>query len=504
MAQEIAQLAGKPYPHTPISLGALLSQAARKYGDREALACLHQPPDLLPAISLGTGNIPYLKWTYSELYHGAKLLAVALRSRGLRKGDRIAVFSQNGAEWALMFWAGVLLGCPLVLLQPRAATNPQELGHALKLAKAKAVLAWDVELAEQLQISAPKPMRTVPVKLLCVVTGLIHQGWTHIRSLLNQPSSPSTCSLTDLTFEADDPALVLFTSGTTGLPKGCVHTHGTLSCMARNHAEILGLDETAASVSHLSLAHCFGMLYSLSFWAAGAKVVYPNAAFDAVSTLRAIGLESCTHMPAVPSLLYSLAEAEHGLSNATAGVDHVEFSGTNVTANIIELARVRLRAQKVSVHYGMTESGPAVASSDHRVPTGHDNDLMGSGFPVAGCVIRVCAPGSQTPVERGKKGEIHQSSLQLVAGYLGGKNDDTFYSDALGQWYVTGDQGVMLPTGELVVCGRYKDIIVRGGENISPAQMEAVLNCRHGLEVSPTRITLVLDHFADSRNRYVS
>ncbi|KAI7190991.1 hypothetical protein D0869_11616 [Hortaea werneckii] len=484
MTASIAQLAGKPVAHEAESMCDLLSSTARRHSDRTALVSMHQHLDASTPLA---HNEPtsYIRWTYADLHRRAQLLAAAFRKRGLRKADRIAVVLPNSAEWAITFWAAMFSGFCLVLIQPRAATNATELCHLMKLSKAKAVLAWDIELVEQLQAAASRALRTVPIKVVCTLTSVAREGWTFLRDLLRETQDYST-SDSDAGLPAvgsSDPAIILFTSGTTGLPKGCVHTHKTLKTMACNHAENLGIDENAISASHLSLAHCFGMLYSVAFWTVGGEVVYPNASFDAASTLKAIQMEACTNMPAVPSLLHSLTDGLGSRKLEHTTLRHIELSGAIATLDVFKLARETFGPLKLSVHYGMTESGPVVAWPCEQVPDYLDDSKVTSGFPVAGCIVRVCAPRTRTPLPRGEVGEIHQSSSQLVTGYIGIAQDDAFYEDESVSWYVTGDQGVMHPNGEVEVCGRYKDIIIRGGENISPAQIEAVLNSCNGIEV---------------------
>ena len=499
MANSISELAGKPFPYTPTTIEHLLIEAAKANGNRIAVASLHQPHDLLSAAQ--DKSVAYFRWTYAELLAGARLLAASLQRKGLRKGDKIAVFIHNSAEWAVLFWASMLAGCALILVQPRVATNATELGHILKLTKPKAVVAWDVELVEHLQASASRAMRMIPVRLVCGATDAIPRPWMLFRSLFDARSSTGDIETPNVLSTADDPTIVLFTSGTTGLPKGCVHTNKTLTSMARNHADSLGLDHSASSVSHLSLAHCFGMLYSVSFWISGGKVVYPNGSYDAVSTLQALKQEDCSHMPAVPSLLYSLTDAAALDARDFASLRHVELSGTMASPEVMDLARTRLGARIVSVHYGMTESGPAVAWPSAQVHQSCEKDVVSPGFPVRGGMIRICAPGSRTPLPRGKLGEIHQSSPSLIASYLGAHEESAFYSDEAGSWYITGDQGVMLQSGEVCVTGRYKELIIRGGENVSPAQMETVLNCRKGLEVRLTYKSI--RQVTDIAHRYV-
>ncbi|KAI7264878.1 acetyl-CoA synthetase-like protein [Hortaea werneckii] len=484
MAALVSQLAGKPVAHEAESMCDLLSSTARRHSDRTALVSMHQHPDASSPLAHDERPLSYIRWTYTDLHDRAQLLAASFRKRGLRKADRIAVFLPNSAEWAIAFWAAMLSGFCLVLIQPRAATNATELCHLMKLSKAKAVLAWDVELVEELQAAAPRALRTVPIKVVCRLTSVVREGWTVLRDLLRESTDYSASDLDNgfPTVGPSDPAIILFTSGTTGLSKGCVHTHKTLTTMACNHAENLGIDENAVSASHLSLAHCFGMLYSVAFWSVGGQVVYPNALFDAASTLEAIQLEACTNMPAVPSLLHSLADGLGSSKLEHTSLRHIELSGAIATSDVFQMARETFGPLKLSIHYGLTESGPVVAWPCEQVPEYCEDGKVTSGFPVAGCIVRVCAPQSRTPLPRGEVGEIHQNSSQLVTGYMGIAQDDSFYEDENGNWYVTGDQGIMHPSGEVEVCGRYKDIIIRGGENISPAQIEAVISSDNRLE----------------------
>ena len=367
MSSDIAELMNSSIPHTPTSLKILLLESAHKHGDKTAVVALHQPPYLPPGVTTGahSGLHPHLRWTYSELLDGARLLAAALRHRGVRQGEPIASLLHNSAEWALCFWTAALLGCPWIAIQPRTAADVDELAHVLHLSKPKVILAWDNEQVRQLQASAPRHIEHVPVKIYATPCD-DHQtpdGWSVLSSVVAEHSERfGVATDDDRSNAAEDLALVLFTSGTTGRPKGCMHTNKTITNMARNHAHSLGLDHTSASISHLTLAHCFGLLYSLSFWSVGAKVVYPDCTFNAISTLEALELESCTNMPAVPSLLHALLDAaasQRRTKSAQSSLRHIEFSGAMISTQVVAQAQRELGASIVSAHYGMNESGPA-------------------------------------------------------------------------------------------------------------------------------------------------
>jgi acyl-CoA synthetase (AMP-forming)/AMP-acid ligase II len=493
MSPVMAEIMNRSMPYKPTSLKSLLIDSAQRYGDRTAVVALHQSPHLPPGVSTGDHSGTYLRWTYSELLDGATLLAAALRQRGVQRGEPIASLLQNSAEWALCFWTAALLGCPWIAIQPRTAANADELTHILDLSGPKVILAWNQEQIEQLQASAQPQVAAVPVKIHAAACDQAPDGWSILSSIVTEDQERSDLTTDDASTVAEDLALVLFTSGTTGLPKGCRHTNKTITNMSQNHAHSLGLDETSASISHLTLAHCFGMLYSVSYWSVGAKVVYPNFTFNATSTLDALRLEKCTHMPAVPSLMHALLDASSRSETSVQSLRHIEFSGAMVSSHVVTEGKKYLCASVVSSHYGMTESGPAASWPYSEIPAVSDGTFVSPGLPVPGGKLRICAPGSRIPLNRGEAGEIHQSSPQVISGYLGGASQDQFYEDQFGFWMLTGDQGIMLDSGEIRVSGRYKDIIIRGGENIAPAQIEEILNCRDNIKVSCNPLHALLE-----------
>jgi len=379
-------------------------------------------------------------------------------------------------------WTAQLLGCAWVTISTRAASNTEELKHVLGLTGAGAVLAWDANLVRQLEKTAPEEMSRIPIKLVASAAKQSLEGWQS----LNDALSDSQGSFDVL----DDPedsfheevAAILFTSGTTSLPKGCLHTNRTYSTVFRNLAFNLALDETKASCNHMTVTHGFGMIYSGAFWVSGAKVVFPNTQFDPRSTLRAFDLEGCTHMPAVPSLLYSLFESPLLESKKPTTLLQIELSGAMILPEVVRLAREKLGAKKVSAVYGLTEGGPTVSWHHDDVPNEFPEHVS-PGFPVPGAMLRICAQDSRETLKRGEPGEIHQGGPSLIQGYLGGAKQEEFYDDGYGHWNITGDQGIMLDSGELIVSGRFKDIIIRGGENISPLQIEAVINTKQGIGI---------------------
>lgn len=225
----------------------------------------------------------------------------------------------------------------------------------------------------------------------------------------------------------------------------------------------------------------------LYFFGHAGAVVYPSPTFSADTMLSALQLEQCTHTFLVPTTLRALLDVlPEEKKSLKINLRDVCVAGSPVSKeNILQTVR-QLGSSGVSTGFGMTEGSPIWTArvEDPELLIANDSTISGSAAP--GARIKICAPGSVTPVEYGIEGEIHQSGPGVIRAYLGSSDDQKgFYRDDRGRtWFVTGDQAVMRSDGKVVVTGRYKDMIIRGGENISPASIEAVLNRLPGIEVS--------------------
>ena len=273
---------------------------------------------------------------------------------------------------------------------------------------------------------------------------------------------------------------ILFTSGTTSLPKGAPHTDTTLNSFCEN-LSLGGSSEKDDFCSVLPNNHAMGYFYTLHFMMHGAAIVYPSPSFDAVAMAKALEEEQRTHTALVPTSLHALLETlkARGNSSKSSLVD-VCLSGSSVTPDNIRQAVVDLGSKGISTGFGMTEGSPIWSAPVQNPEDLVSGDLTIAGPPAPGARIRFCNPESRAPIPRGQRGEIHQTGPGLVKAYLGiGVGKDQFYVGDDGRtWFVTGDQGVMLP-----ITGRYKDMINRGGENIAPASIETILSRVCGIEV---------------------
>lgn len=470
---------GIPCPlHPPV--WKRLHKSAVTCPNRLALASFHQPSTLYGIASDPT-NSNYLRWSYNDLNLAVNKLAGNLQKLGVERGQPLATFLYNGAEFVMAFWAAHKLGCPFVPMNPRSLVNAEEAAHMLRVAGVSIVLTQDTEMAAKFD-SLPRNAEPIQTKIV-ISQSATEPSWTTFASLMHEVD---TSRKSDMDRIEDQVIAILFTSGTTSLPKGVPHTDTTLNTFCEN-LSLGGSSEEDVFCSVLPNNHAMGYFYTLHFMMHRAAIVYPSPGFDAVATVKTLEEEKCTHTALVPTTLHALLETLKARGNSLkASLVDVCLSGSSVTPDNIRQAIVNLGSKGVSTGFGMTEGSPIWSAPVQNPEYLMNGDLTIAGPPAPGARIRICSPESRTPIPRGERGEIHQTGPGLVKAYLGievGK--DQFYVGDDGRtWFVTGDQGVMLPDNRISITGRYKDMIVRGGENIAPASIETILSKFCRVEVS--------------------
>ncbi|KAL8970633.1 MAG: hypothetical protein Q9197_003714 [Variospora fuerteventurae] len=475
---ERSEAEGVPCPVQPL-IWQRLHNSAITYSKRLALASLHQSPTLY-GVAAGSTTNEYLRWTYNDLNLAVNTLAGNLQKLGVKRGAPVATFLSNRAEFVMAFWAAHKLGCPFVPLNPRSLVNGEEAGHMLRVARISIVLVQDCDIAASFD-AIPKESELLQAKIVIAETAP-DPSWVTFASLMEQLDTPQTG---DAHILRNSILAILFTSGTTSSPKGIPHTDTTLNAFCEN-LSLGGTSEESAFASVLPNNHAMGYFYTLHFMMHGATIVYPSPNFDATAMFKALREEKCTHTTLVPTALYALCETIKAQScPLESSLVDVCLSGSSVTPDNIRQAVLELGSKGVSTGFGMTEGSPiwsAPVQNPEDLVNGH---LTIAGLPAPGARIRICDPESRIPIPRGERGEIHQSGPGLVTAYLGTcMGQEQFYVDDEGStWFVTGDQGVMLPDSRVCITGRYKDMINRGGENIAPASIETILSRFCGVQV---------------------
>ena len=469
---------GIPCPAQP-PVWQRLCNSAVTCSEMLALASLHQSPTLY-GIAAEATNSGYLRWSYNDLNFAVNTLAGRLQKLGARPGQPVTTFLYNGAEFVMAFWAAHRLGCPFVPLNPRSLLNVDEVSHMLRVARTSIVLVQDNDLAAKFD-ATPKETDLLQAKIVVSETAP-DPSWVTLVSIMEDIGISQLNNGETLKNEI---VTVLFTSGTTSLPKGVPHTDTTLNAFCEN----LSLGETSeesAFVSVLPNNHAMGYFFTLHFMMHGAAVVYPSPNFEAVAMVKALEQEICTHTALVPITLYALLEILRVQGNhLKSSLVEICLSGSSVTPDHMRQAVFELGSKKVSTGFGMTEGSPIWSAPVQDPEDLVNGDLTIAGPPAPGARIRICDPESRIPIPRGERGEIHQTGPGLVKTYLGASvGQEHFYADGEDRtWFVTGDEGVMLPDGRVSITGRYKDMINRGGENIAPSSIETILSRICGIQV---------------------
>lgn len=476
---ELSEAKGGPCPVEP-PVWQRLHSSALTCSNKLAVASFHQPPRLY-GIDADPGTKAYLRWSYADLNVAVDRLAKSLQDLGVKRGKAVATFLYNDVEFIMAFWAAHKLSCPFVPINPRTLTNTEEAVHMLRVAGVSIVLVQDNQSATRLD-ALPRDAELNQTKILISHTPP-DSSWVTFASLIHADNV--TSSITDGALIENEIVTILFTSGTTSLPKGAPHTDTTLNAFCEN-LSLGGRSKTSSFCSVLPNNHAMGYFYTLHFMMHGAAIVYPSPSFNADAMVKALEIEKCTHTALVPTTLHAVLETleARGKPLASALVD-VCLSGSSVTPDNIRQAIYDIGSNGVSTGFGMTEGSPIWTSPKQDPEDLINGDLTIAGSPSLGAHIRICGTDSRMPVPRGERGEVHQSGPGLIKAYLGQRvGKDQFYADEEGKiWFVTGDQGVMLPDGRVSITGRYKDLIIRGGENIAPSGIEAVLNRFCGIQV---------------------
>lgn len=458
----LSEAFGGEWPDSPPPVWRRLANAAQQHPDKLALAALHQPPNLYGVNSADytSGSLDkHLQWSYSQLSSTAANLAAGLRAQGLNPGSSIVTILKNGVEFPMAFWAAHSLGCPFVPLNPRTLANAVETQHMLTVANVSAVIVESPESAAKVDSVYNSNGR----KLVKIVAGEVPvDGWTTIADLLEIGRSADTkvqnVVRPDSAYGNESviagTVTILYTSGTTSLPKGCPHTDLTLNAFMKN-LSLGGASSDDIFCAFLPNNHAMGYFYVLHYFCNGGAVIYPSAAYDPSACAKALAVHKCTHTVHVSTALHSLLEwiEPQGLRFPT--LKDVSLAGSSITPQMMRSVIQKLGSRGVSIGFGMTEGSPIWSPpvSDPEKLIRGDDVVCGTAGP--GVHVRICGPDSTQPLPRGQPGEIHQSGPGVIAGYIGKKvGSENFYVENGRTWFKSGDRGVMWQDGGVSIVGR--------------------------------------------------
>lgn len=452
------------------TIGQLFDQTCREHGRREALVVRHQQ----------------IRWSYEELREQVDRLACGLIRLGLKPGDRIGIWSQNNAEWVLTQFATAKAGLIMVNINP--AYRRSELEYALSKVGCRALilspsfkssdyLAMAADLLPELAASEPGRLKSAAMPQLEIVIRLGRQrmpGMFNFADLMAAPSAEEKAGLQRLgeTLQFDDVINIQFTSGTTGSPKGATLTHHNILNNAYFAGAAMAFGPDDRLCIPVPLYHCFGMvLGTLLCLSHGAAMVFPAESFDAQEVLRTVQEEGCTGLHGVPTMFISVLDrpdfSDYDVSTLRTGI----MAGSPCPIEVMKRVTSQLNMSQVTIGYGMTETSPLSFQSATDTPLDKRVATVGCIHPHVEVKI-VDVEGRITP--RGQSGELCTRGYSVMPGYWGDPAKTAEAIDAAG-WMRTGDLAEMDADGYVNIVGRVKDMVIRGGENIYPREVEEFL-----------------------------
>ena len=451
------------------TIGHNLDRIADLHGDRPALIVRSQGARL----------------TYRELRERAKAFAAGLLALGLGKGDRVGIWSLNNAEWVITQFATAKAGIILVNINPAYRTT--ELEYALNLVGCTALITATQfkssdyigmlrELAPELAASEPGQLRAarLPSLRLVIQIGGSGPGTLAFESVPGFASVEHRAQLAEIgeSLQFDDPINIQFTSGTTGNPKGATLTHHNILNNGFFIGEAMRLTEQDRLCIPVPLYHCFGMvLGNLACTTHGAAMVHPGEGFDPLAVLETVAAERCTGLHGVPTMF--IAELEHprfkefDLSSLRTGI----MAGSPCPIEVMRRAVSQMHLGEITIAYGMTETSPVSFQSSVEDPLERRVSTVGHVHPHVEVKI-VDAEGRIVP--RGAPGELCTRGYPVMLGYWGDEARTREVLDAA-RWMHTGDLATLDEEGFCNIVGRIKDVVIRGGENVYPREVEEYL-----------------------------
>ena len=440
------------------TIGACLRRIAGEFGEREALVSCEQAQ----------------RYTWAELDAAVDRLARGLLAAGLERGDRLGIWSPNCAEWTLTQFATARLGVILVNVNPAYRTT--ELAYALEQSGCRMLISAKVTKNSDYAAMVGEVRADLPD--LERVVWIDDPSW---EELLAEGEAVFDAALAERQAELtpEQPINIQYTSGTTGLPKGATLSHRNILNNGFLVGEGCRYDETDRICIPVPFYHCFGMVMgNLAALTHGACMVIPSGLFDPGASLTAVASERCTSLYGVPTMF--IAELGHpdfasfDLSSLRTGI----MAGSTCPIEVMKRVIAEMHMEEVTICYGMTETSPVSTQTAADDPLEKRVATVGRVHPHV--EVKVADPESGETVARGETGELRTRGYSVMLGYW---DDDERTAEAIDAegWMHTGDLATMDDEGYLAIVGRSKDMVIRGGENVYPREVEEFLYGHPGI-----------------------
>ena len=456
-------------PLIEATVPAFLAEVVRRHGDRPA------------AVFKATGD----RWTYAEFARKIDQLAAGLLAMGVYKGDRVGIWSPNKPEWLLAQFATARIGAILVNVNPAYRTH--ELEYALNKVGVKVLLtasrfktsdymAMLRDLAPELPASTPGRLsakRLPELKAVVELSDTPSPGAYSFAQVMEMAGPGGTARLDAISkgLKPDEPINIQFTSGTTGSPKGATLTHRNIVNNGISVARAMKLRPGEKLCIPVPFYHCFGMvLGNLAACAYGVTMVFPGEGFDPLDTLKAVHEERCNGLHGVPTMFSAMLDhpefPKFDLSSLRTGI----MAGAPCPEPLMHRVMDRMHLKEITIAYGMTETSPVSFQSSTDDPVDRRCATVGRIQPHVECKV-IGEDGRTLPV--GEKGELLTKGYLVMQGYW--NDPERTAESVIDGWMHTGDLAVIDAEGYCRIVGRIKDMVIRGGENVYPVEVEDFL-----------------------------
>ena len=439
------------------TIGQNLRRTAERFPDREALVSVHQG----------------YRATWRELWEETSRVARGLMVLGVKKGDRVGIWAPNRQEWVVMQYASARVGAILVNVNP--AYRLHELEYALKqsgvstLVMARAFRGADyVAMVREVRLRCPELRQTI----------VLDDEWEDLRRAAIRLSEDEL-NQHERGLQFDDPINIQYTSGTTGFPKGATLSHHNILNNGFFIGEFLAYTERDRVCIPVPFYHCFGMvLGNMACTTHGATMVIPGDSFDPLAVMRTVQAERCTALYGVPTMF--IAELDHpefktfDFSSLRTGI----MAGSPCPVEVMKKVQKDMHMPEVTICYGMTETSPVSTQSRVDDPIEKRVSTVGQVHPHV--EVKVIDPTTGRIVSRGTPGELCTRGYSVMLGYWGDPHATREAIDD-GRWMHTGDLATLDDDGYVKIVGRIKDMVLRGGENVFPREVEEFLYTMPGV-----------------------
>ncbi|HCA85076.1 MAG TPA: AMP-binding protein [Streptomyces sp.] len=434
------------------TIGENLDRAIAAHPEREAL------------VDVASGR----RWTYAEFGRAVDEVALGLLAKGVHKGDRVGIWAVNCPEWVLVQYATARIGAIMVNINP--AYRVHELAYVLQQAGIE-VLISSIEHKSSDYRRMVEQVRAKARALRDVVYIGDHTWQSLITAGATVPAERLAARRAELS--CDDAVNIQYTSGTTGFPKGATLSHHNILNNGFAVGETVGYTEQDRICLPVPFYHCFGMVMgNLAATSHAACMVIPAPSFDAAATLAAVAGERCTSLYGVPTMFIAELDlpdfAAYDLSTLRTGI----MAGSPCPVEVMKRVVSEMHMAEVSICYGMTETSPVSTQTRREDDLERRTGTVGRVLP--NLEVKLVDPATGLTVERGEPGELCTRGYSVMLGYWQEPERTAEVVDAA-RWMHTGDLAVMREDGYVQIVGRIKDMIIRGGENVYPREIEEFL-----------------------------